>query len=101
MGKTPRPLLSFVLLELPPTKKESKHFVAVKDPEKDKRSWAKEGKVLAIGVNKNGFVFRSPEDAGIKPGFKVGDTVYYSSFTGNQLSNNLLFIKYKNILGVK
>lgn len=101
-AKHPKPLLSFVLLEIPPRKEELKGFVVVRDPKKEDRAMAQKGKVLDIGVTKNGFVFLSAEDSvGVKPRFKVGDTVYYSSFTGYQISNKLLFVEYKNIVGVK
>lgn len=103
MTKSVKPLLNFVLLEIPPIKKESSGFVVVKDPKKDDRSNAQEGKVLAIGTTPGGKVLIGDEKSGdwVEPEIKVGNTVYYSSFTGHQVSNKLILNEYKNILGVK
>lgn len=100
-AKYPKPLLNFVLLEIPPRKEEITGMVIVKDPKED-RSKAQEGKVLAIGVNKTGLIII---DCGgpifVLPKIKVGDKVWYSSFTGHQIDNKHIFVKYSDILGVK
>ena len=99
----PKPLLNFVLLKLPPDKEEvSTRFIAIKDKDRDNRSWVQEGEVLAIGTAE-GCVFVGEDKSGdwFKPEIKVGDTVYYSSFTDHKIDKTLVFVKYKDIVGVK
>lgn len=96
----PSPLPGFVLIKLPKKKEKIEGFVVVKDAE-DKRTWAREGKILAIGVNENGFVRLHDPEIDTKPFFKVGATVYFSSFADHPISSKLTFIKYSDVLGVK
>ena len=106
--KLPKPLPNFVLLKIPSGKKDVSGFAIVKDPKKDDRTRAREGKVLAIGV----FTRLSPSSLKLvsfviidrretKVEIKKGDTVFYSSFTGHQIDNKHIFVKYADILGVK
>ncbi len=100
----PKPLLNFVLLKLPPEKEETtSHFIAIKDREQDNRSWVQEGEVLAIGTTPGGNVFFDDKkfESPHPPQFKVGDTVLYSSFTDHKIDKTLVFVKYKDIVGVK
>ncbi|MFH1388973.1 MAG: co-chaperone GroES [Patescibacteria group bacterium] len=90
---TVKPLLDNILIEPLERERQTASGIVIPDSAKEK---PQEGKVVATGPGK-------PNDAGvfIKPQVKVGDTVIYKKWGGNEIKiagKDYLIVKEEDIL---
>lgn len=91
-----KPLSDYILVE-PKTTKDTTTAsgIVLPDSSKEKPS---QGKVIAVGAGK-----KDDKGALIKPEVKVGDTVYYKKWGGNEIkldNKEYMLIKEEDILAV-